>query len=143
MYCSSVFKTFDCETVFVSPETGAANNVVASNQNTIDHAIRDSAEPARLSSSRIGDQLKMLRSRLPMKPPTALPTPIAINKVAALSAVRVNDVEVDAPVTMSINDRPSHAPKIKPRSENTLTNNPRLQPETKIKIANPIKMRSR
>jgi hypothetical protein len=143
MYCSSVFKTFDCETVFVSDETGAANNVVASNQNTMDHATSDNAAPARLSSRRIGDQLKIFRSRRPMKPPTALPTPIAINKVAALSAVRVNDVEVDAPVTMSINDRPNHAPKIKPRSEKTLTNNPRLQPETRMKIANPTRIRSR
>ena len=143
MYCSSVFKTFDCETVFVSPETGAANKVVANNQKTMDQATSDSAAPARLSSKRIGDQLKIFRSLLPMKPPTALPTPIPINKVAALSAVRVSDDVVDAPVTMSIKDRPSHAPKIRPRSEKKLTNNPRLQPETKMNSANPIIIRSR
>jgi hypothetical protein len=143
MYCSSVFKTFDCETVFVSPETGAASNVVARSQKTMDHATSDNAAPAKLSSSRIGDQLKMFRNRLPINPPTALPTPIEINNVAALSAVRVNDVEVDAPVTMSIKDLPSQAPKIKPRSEKTLTNNPRLHPETKMNAANPIKIKSR
>ena len=138
-----MFKTFDCDTVFVREETGAANKVVASNQKTIAQAISDSAAPVRLSISRIGDQLKMLRNRLPTYPPTALPTPIPINKVAALSAVRVSDVVVDAPETMSIKDRPSHAPKTKPRSENTLTNNPRRQPAPKMKIANPIKTRSR
>lgn len=138
-----MFKTFDCETVFVTEETGAANNVVASNQNTMDQATSDSPAPARLSIRRIGDQLKIFRSRLPIKPPTALPTPIPISKVAALSAVRVNDVDVDAPVTISIKARPSQAPKIKPSSEKTLTNKPRRQPETKMKIANPIKIRSR
>lgn len=141
MYCSRVFKALDCETVLVSEETGAANNVVASNQKTMDQATSDSAAPARLSSNRIGDQLKIFRSRRPIKPPTALPTPIPINKAAALSAVRVNDV--DAPVTMSIKDRPSQAPMTRPTSEKTLTNNPRFQPETKIKSANPIKIRSR
>ena len=138
-----MFKTFDCETVFVSEETGAASNVVASNQNTIDQATSESAAPARLSIKRIGDQEKIFLSRLPIKPPTALPTPIPINKVAALSAVRVNDVVVDAPVTMSIKDRPSQAPKIKPSSEKTLTNNPRRQPDTNMKSAKPIKIRSR
>jgi hypothetical protein len=129
--------------VFVSPETGAANKVVANNQNTIDHAMSDIAAPVRLSISLIGDQLKKFLKRLPIKPPTALPTPIPISRVAALRAVRVNEVVVDAPATMSIRERPSHAPKIKPRREKTLTTNPRLQPEIKMKIANPIRIRSR
>lgn len=143
MYCSSVFKTFDCETMLVNDETGAANKVVASSQNTIDQATRDNAAPVRLSSNLIGDQLKMFRNLRPMKPPIALPTPIPINRVAALSPVLARDDDVDAPVTMSINVRLSQAPKINPISENRLTNRPRRQPETRIKNANAIKIRSR
>jgi len=78
-----------------------------------------------------------------MKPPIALPIPIPINNVAELSAVRVSEVFVEAPLTTSINVFPSQAPKNKPTSENALTNNPRRQPETKIKIANAIRIRSR
>jgi hypothetical protein len=78
-----------------------------------------------------------------MKPPTALPKLIPINNVAALSAVRVNEVAVDAPLTMSITDLPSQAPKINPMSENTVTNNPRRQPETRMKTPKPIRIRSR
>ncbi len=85
----------------------------------------------------------MFRSRRPTNPPIALPIPIPINSVAALRAVRVNEVAFEAPFTMSITDLPSQAPKINPTSENTVTNNPRRQPETKMKIANPIKIRSR
>lgn len=143
MYCSRAFKTFDCETVFVNEEIGAANKVVASNQKTIDHATSDNAAPVKLSSNLSGDQLKMFRNRLPINPPAALPTPIPINKVAALSAVRVNDEDVEAPVTMSINARLNQAPKISPTSEKKLTNNPRRQPETRMKTANAIKIRSR
>jgi len=116
---------------------------VASNQKTIDQAMSERAAPDKLSSNLNGDQLKMFRSRRPMNPPIALPIPIPINSVAVLSAVRVNEVVVDAPLTMSITDRPSQAPKINPTSENTVTNNPRRHPETKIKTANPIKIRSR
>ena len=143
MYCSRAFKTLDCETVLVSDETGAANNVVATNQKTMDHAVKDKTAPDKLSSNLSGDQLKRFRSRIPMKPPTALPIPIPINKVAALNPVRVNEVVVEAPLTMSIRDLLSQAPKINPTSENTLTNNPRRQPELKIKIAKAIRIRSR
>ena len=143
MYCSSAFRTFDWETVFVNEETGAANKVVASNQNTIDQATSDNAAPVKLSNNLSGDQLKTFRNRLPIKPPTALPTPIPINRVAALNAVRVSDVVVDAPLTMSITDLPIQAPKIKPSNEKMLTNNPRRQPEAKMKMAKPTKIRSR
>ena len=143
MYCSRAFKTLDCETVLVSDETGAANNVVATNQKTMDHAVSDKTAPDKLSNNLIGDQLKRFRSRLPMKLPTALPIPIPINRVAALNPVRVNEVVVEAPLTISIRDLPSQAPKINPTSENTLTNNPRRQPEIKIKIAKAIRIRSR
>ena len=143
MYCSSAFSTFDWETVFVNEETGADNKVVASNQNTMDQATSDSAAPAKLSNNLSGDQLKTFRNRLPMKPPTALPTPIPINRVAALSPVRVSDVVVAAPLTMSMTDLPIQAPAIKPSSEKMLTNNPRRQPETKMKTANPTKIKSR
>jgi hypothetical protein len=78
-----------------------------------------------------------------MKPPIALPIPIPINNVAELSAVRVSEVFVEAPLTTSITVLPSQAPKNKPTSENALTNNPRRHPETKIKIANAIRIRSR
>ena len=78
-----------------------------------------------------------------MKPPTALPTPIPINRVAALSPVRVSDVVVDAPLTMSMTDLPIQAPAIKPSSEKMLTNNPRRQPDTKMKTANPTNIKSR
>ena len=143
MYCSSAFNTFDWETVFVNDETGAANKVVASNQNTMDQATSESAAPVKLSSNRSGDQLNTFRSLRPIKPPTALPTPIPINRVAALSAVRVSDVVVEAPLTMSMTDLPIQAPAIKPSNENMLTNKPRRQPETKMKMANPTKIRSR
>ena len=143
MYCSSAFKTLDCETVFVSEDTGAANKVVANNQNTMDQATSDNPAPAKLSSSLSGDQLKMFRNRRPMKPPIALPMPIPISKVAALSAVRVIEVFVEAPLTISINDLAIHAPKTNPTNEKKLTNNPRRQPETKINIANPVNIRSR
>ena len=143
MYCSRVFKTLDCETVFVIDDTGAASNVVASNQNTIDQAISESAAPDKLSSRRIGDQLNTFRILLPINPPIALPTPIPMNSVAALNAVLVSEVEVDAPLTMSITERPSHAPKINPSNEKTLTNNPRRHPENRIKAAKAIKIRSR
>jgi hypothetical protein len=129
--------------VLVSDETGAANKVVASNQKTIDQAINESAAPVKLSINLNGDQLKMFRRRRPMKPPIALPIPIPINNVAALSAVRVNEVAVDAPLTMSIKDLPSQAPKISPTKENTLTNSPRRQPATRMKAAKPIRIRSR
>jgi len=78
-----------------------------------------------------------------MKPPIALPTPIPINRVAALNAVLVNDDDVDAPLTMSMTDLPIQAPAIKPSNEKVLTNNPRRQPETKMKTANPTKIKSR
>ena len=143
MYCSSAFKTFDWETVFVSVDTGAASKVVASNQKTIDQATRESAEPIKLSNSLIGDQLKTFLKRRPINPPTALPAPMQINNVAALSAVLVSEVVVAAPEKISIKDLPSQAPKINPIREKTLTNSPRRQPETKMKMANPIKIRSR
>ena len=143
MYCSSAFKTLDCETVFVSEETGAANKVVASNQNTMAQATSDNTAPAKLSSSLSGDQLKMFRNRLPMKPPIALPMPIPINKVAVLSAVRVIEVFVEAPLTMSIKALAIHAPKTNPTNEKKLTNNPRRQPETKMNNAKAINIKSR
>jgi hypothetical protein len=127
----------------VIDETGAANNVVASNQNTIAQAVKESTAPDKLSSSRIGDQLKTSLILLPTNPPKALPTPIPMNSVAAPSAVRVSDVVVEAPLTRSISERPNHAPSIKPISENALTNNPRRQPETSIKIARAIRIKSR
>jgi len=136
-------RTFDWETVLVNDETGAANKVVASNQNTMDQATSDNAAPVRLSNNLSGDQLKMFRSLRPMKPPIALPTPIPINRVAALNAVLVNDDDVDAPLTMSMTDLPIQAPAIKPSNEKVLTNNPRRQPETKMKTANPTKIKSR
>ena len=64
--------------MLVSDETGAANKVVASNQKTIDQAIKESAAPVKLSINLNGDQLKMFRRRRPMKPPIALPIPIPI-----------------------------------------------------------------
>jgi hypothetical protein len=143
MYCSSALRTFDWETVLVNDETGAANKVVASNQNTMDHATSDNTAPVRLSNNLSGDQLKMFRSLRPMKPPIALPTPIPINRVAALNAVLVSDDVVDAPLTMSMTDLPIQAPAINPSSEKVLTNNPRRQPETKMKTANPTKIKSR
>jgi hypothetical protein len=143
MYCSRAFKTLDCETVLVSDETGAANNVVATSQKTIDQATNDKAAPDRLSSNLSGDQLKKFRSRRPMKPPIPLPMLMPINNVAALNPVRVNEDSVEAPLTMSINALPSQAPKINPTSENALTNNPRRQPDTNMKTAKTIKIRSR
>jgi hypothetical protein len=143
MYCSSAFKTFDWETVLVSEEIGAANKVVARSQKTIDQATSDNAAPVKLSSNLSGDQLNIFRNRRPINPPTALPTPMPMNRVAALSAVRVKDEDVEAPLTMSISDLPSQAPKIKPISEKTLTNNPRRQPETRMKAANATRIKSR
>ena len=73
----------------------------------------------------------------------ALPKPIHINSVAALNPVRAKDDVVEAPLTISMTDLPIQAPKTKPTKERTLTNNPRRQPEIKINIAKPIKIRSR
>ena len=87
-------------------ETGAANNVVASNQNTIDQASNESVAPEKLSSALIGDQLKIFLSLRPINPPIALPIPIPIKSVAALNPVRVNEVSVDAPLSISINVLP-------------------------------------
>jgi hypothetical protein len=129
--------------VFVSDETGAANNVVASSQKTIAQASNDSTAPDKLSSSLIGDQLKIFRNRLPINPPIALPIPIPIKRVAALNPVRVNEETVDAPFTTSITELPSHAPMTNPISEKVLTSNPRRHPDTKMKIAKAIKIRSR
>lgn len=138
-----MFKTLDCETVLVKDETGAANKVVASNQDTIDQATSESVAPEKLSSALIGDQLNMFLSRRPIKPPIALPIPIPINSVAALSPVRVNEVVVDAPFTISIKVLPSQAPKTNPTSDSALTNNPRRHPDTRMKTANAIRIKSR
>lgn len=143
MYCSRMFKTLDCETVLVKDETGAANKVVASNQNTIDQASNESVAPEKLSSALIGDQRKIFLSCRPMNPPIALPIPIPIKSVAALNPVRVNEVVDDAPFTISIKVLPSQAPKINPTSESALTNNPRRQPDTRMKTANATRIKSR
>jgi hypothetical protein len=66
-----------------------------------------------------------------------------MNSVAALNAVLVSEVEVEAPLTTSIKERPSHAPKINPSNEKMLTNTPRRQPETRIKTAKAIRIRSK
>ena len=129
--------------MFVKEETGDANKVVASSQKTIAQAIRESVAPVKLSRSRIGDQLKIFLSRLPINPPRALPIPIQINNVAALNSVRVNEEVVEAPITMSMSDLPSHAPNAKPSSENTLTNKPRRHPETRINTASASNIKSR
>jgi hypothetical protein len=129
--------------MFVSEDIGAANNVVAINQATIDHAPIETAAPVELSSKRIGDQLKMLRIRFPIKLPNALPNPIPRKSDVALSAVRVSDDAVEAPVTISINDRANQAPANNPTSESVLTINPRRQPEINIKIPNASKIMSK
>ena len=129
--------------MFVSEDIGAANNVVAINQATIDHAPSETEAPVELSRKRIGDQLKMLRIRFPIKLPNALPSPIPRKSAVALSAVRVSDDAVEAPVTISINDRPNQAPANNPTSESVLTINPRRQPEKAIKIPNASKVMSK
>jgi hypothetical protein len=78
-----------------------------------------------------------------MKLPNALPNPIPRKSAAALNAVRLNDVVVEAPVTISIKDRPSQAPANNPISESTLTIKPRRQPELTIKIPNVSKIISK
>lgn len=135
--------TFDSVSMFVSEDIGAANKVVAINQATIDQAPIETAAPVELSRNRIGDQLKTLRIRFPMKPPNALPNPIPRKSAAALNAVRLNDVVVEAPVTISIKDRPSQAPANNPISESTLTIKPRRQPELTIKIPKASKIISK
>jgi hypothetical protein len=57
--------------------------------------------------------------------------------------VRVIDDAVDAPVTISINDRANQAPANNPTSESVLTINPRRQPEINIKIPNASKIMSK
>jgi hypothetical protein len=129
--------------VLVNDETGAANKVVARSQNTMDQAKNESTAPDKLSMNLIGDQLKKFRTLRPTNPPMALPIPMPINNVEALSAVRVTEVFVAAPFTASIRDLPSQAPKTNPTSENALINNPRFQPDTSIKTAKPVKIMSR
>lgn len=143
MYCSRRFRTLDCDTVFVSDETGAANKVVASSQTTMAQAVNDRTAPDKLSSNLIGDQLNMFRRRRPINPPTALPIPIPINSVAVLSPVRVKEVVVEAPLTTSITVLPSQAPIANPMNEKELTSNPRRQPDTRMKTAKAIRIRSR
>ena len=135
--------TFDSVSMFVSEDIGAANKVVAINQATIDQAEIETMAPVALSRNRIGDQLKIFRIRFPMKLPSALPNPIPRKSAAALNAVRLNDVVVEAPVTISIEDRPSQAPANNPTNESTLTINPRRQPELTIKIPNASKIISK
>jgi hypothetical protein len=57
--------------------------------------------------------------------------------------VRVSDDAVEAPVTISINDRANQAPANNPTSESVLTINPRRQPEKAIKIPNASKVMSK
>ena len=129
--------------MFVREDIGAANNVVAINQATIDQALIETMAPVELSRNRIGDQLKILRIRFPIKLPNVLPNPIPRKSAAALSAVRLNDVVVEAPVTISIKDRPSQAPANNPTRESTLTIKPRRQPELTMKIPKASKMISK
>jgi hypothetical protein len=78
-----------------------------------------------------------------MNPPSALPMPIPINSVAALSPVRVKEEVVDAPLTISTTALPSQAPTANPINEKALTSNPRRQPDTRINIAKAIRARSK
>jgi hypothetical protein len=66
-----------------------------------------------------------------------------MNSDAALSPVRVSEVVVDAPLTISITDFPSQAPAIKPTNEKALTIKPRRQPEIRMNAPNATKIMSR
>ena len=66
-----------------------------------------------------------------------------MNSVAALKPVRVSEVEVAAPPTISTTDFPNQAPAIKPTNEKELTIKPRRQPEIRMNIPNANKIMSR
>ena len=66
-----------------------------------------------------------------------------MNNAAALNPVRVSEVVVDAPLTISIVDLPNQAPMIKPTKEKTLTIKPRRHPEIRMNIPNTNRIMSR